>query len=308
MSSTDMVQNMDHVDRDIINELTANCRVSYETMARKLGITANAVRRRMLNLTESGVISEFVLLPSFAMVDVHFLIGLTWTDGARNDDEIVELIGSHPFITSVGFDSFGTIIFNAEYPEDSGLEEITDFLRDEVNVTDLELHPVSRPRGVKFEPSALQLRVLRCLAEDPRMSVTTVAEKSGLTAKRVRRIIEQLQDSRGFEFTIIRNLNAGSNTNFVIRVEWDDALTGPENIVNWLETEHPKEYWYPNISHSERVMFPVFVVDHLKDIEAIFKHLMELPNIFPHATLIPYPRKRFPGSRERYLQELLSRS
>ncbi|MHA1961503.1 MAG: winged helix-turn-helix transcriptional regulator [Candidatus Thorarchaeota archaeon] len=297
---------MDHVDRDIIDQLTVNCRVSYEALARKLGITANAVRRRLINLTETGVISEFVVLPSFAMVDVGFLIGLARSDGSKSDEEYVELIGSHPFITSVGFDSFGTIVFNADYPGESGVAEITRFLTDEVQVTHSELHPTSRSRGAKFEPSGLQLRVLRCLVEDPRMSVSDIAGKSGLTAKRVRRIMEQLLESGGFEFTIIRNLNAGSNTNFVIRVEWDEAYTSPEDIVSWLEKEHPREFWYPNISHSDRVMFPVFVVDHLREIESIFKELMELPNVVPTSTLIPYPRKRFPGPREGYLQKLLS--
>ena len=60
---------LDQIDKALWQELYRNCRQSYQYLADKLGITPNAVRKRIEKLMESGVIVEWILSFTPAMID-----------------------------------------------------------------------------------------------------------------------------------------------------------------------------------------------------------------------------------------------
>ncbi|MHA2134716.1 MAG: Lrp/AsnC family transcriptional regulator [Candidatus Thorarchaeota archaeon] len=45
---------MDRIDRTILSELCNNCRITYESLAKKTKLSANAVKNRVHHLIESG--------------------------------------------------------------------------------------------------------------------------------------------------------------------------------------------------------------------------------------------------------------
>ncbi len=47
---------MDHFDQAILQIVQEDCSLGYETIAEKVGLSASAVRRRLVNLRRSGVI------------------------------------------------------------------------------------------------------------------------------------------------------------------------------------------------------------------------------------------------------------
>ncbi|MFW9932161.1 MAG: Lrp/AsnC family transcriptional regulator, partial [Candidatus Thorarchaeota archaeon] len=97
---------MDKTDRIILSELRMNCRISYETLARSLNITANSVKRRINNLIETGAIDSFQIRLSHAMADVEPVLALAEVLDTKRSDEIITRIGEHPHVTRVGFDSY----------------------------------------------------------------------------------------------------------------------------------------------------------------------------------------------------------
>ena len=52
---------LDESDMVILNEMRKNARVSYSTLARKLGLSETAVRKRVEKLLKEGVISRFTV-------------------------------------------------------------------------------------------------------------------------------------------------------------------------------------------------------------------------------------------------------
>ncbi len=62
----------------------------------------------------------------------------------------------------------------------------------------VEIYPILGRRDGKMDLKNLHLRVLKQLWDNPRMPVVEVAERSGLTTKRVRSLISEMIDSRVF--------------------------------------------------------------------------------------------------------------
>ena len=52
---------LDEKDHKILKMLTEDSRLQWAEIGANLGISANAARRRVLNLAESGVISRFTI-------------------------------------------------------------------------------------------------------------------------------------------------------------------------------------------------------------------------------------------------------
>lgn len=72
---------LDSVDIGILRALGENCRVSYQEMSRTLGMTANAVKKRVNKLIDSGTIHNFVVYLSLAMADVEVYLAIVNTEG-----------------------------------------------------------------------------------------------------------------------------------------------------------------------------------------------------------------------------------
>ena len=92
---------MDSVDKDIMIELFRNCRVSYEDLGQKIGLTSSSVWRRVSLLLESGIIERFVTHLSADIVKSDPVLIFVSTNGEENEEELVEAIVNHPMVVSV---------------------------------------------------------------------------------------------------------------------------------------------------------------------------------------------------------------
>jgi DNA-binding Lrp family transcriptional regulator len=67
------------VDKTILLEFHRNCRTSYESLARKTGLSSNAVKNRVTALLEDGTISMFTISLEAAMIGGEFFLALQET-------------------------------------------------------------------------------------------------------------------------------------------------------------------------------------------------------------------------------------
>ena len=81
----------------------------------------------------------------------------------------------------------------------------------------------------------LHLRILKWLLEEPRISIVELAKKSGLTARRVRRLLDQLEQSGAVRFRALIELGAASSIPFIAKITWDEKQTTYEPILEWIE-------------------------------------------------------------------------
>jgi DNA-binding Lrp family transcriptional regulator len=277
--------------------------MTYKKMADKLGLTATAIKKRVTKLLERGVIDRFMTTLNFDMIDSDLLLAVIQTDGSEFQEDIIEEIGNDPKVIQVSSVACGKGGLYCVFAVTSGVTGLSDFgafIRTLEPVIDSEIHVLLYPRGKKTTLTNLQLRVLKQLVDNPRMSIVELAELTGMTARRVRRIVDELQESEGILFSVLWNLGIGGLTEVLLRIEWDEKTTSHEEIIDTLRREYPLEFWTPFISAAYPVVFARFVVEKLETIESIARSVRRSPYVKSMSALVLYSNNIFdwPGITE----------
>jgi DNA-binding Lrp family transcriptional regulator len=297
---------VDPIDKGLLMDLTRNCRTTYESLAQKYGLTATAIRQRVINLVEAGVIQEFTIYLSPAMVGTEHVYVLLSTDGSLGED-LIDKIGENPNVLLAGFLSTDICSVYADYVGTSGLSELITYLRTLEGVTDVMIHHLLVARGERIDFKKLHLRVLGCLFEDPRMSAAEISNRTGLTTRRVRRVLHQLTDGVAVHFTIRWNPNAADATAFMSEIHYDESQVSAHEVLSKIQKQYSDEFCeeYCWVCATEPIVFAVFLVDHHRRAEHITYEIRNYSCVGSITTLIPYPTKKYDGLRRRRLREIL---
>jgi Lrp/AsnC family leucine-responsive transcriptional regulator len=299
---------LDSIDKSIILALDENCRLSYQALAEKFGMTANAIKKRLDRLIETGVIEEFSIILKPAMVNSDYLVALLYTDGSEDEEEFMELLGANESVIQVGqiVTSVGRLYFpQCEYVGTEGLQNLTTFLRSHDAVTNLELHTILTPRGETFAIKKLHLRVMKALLKDARVQIGQISKETGLTARRVSRAIQEMLDSNAFWFAARWNLSLGQNSEFYLKIIYNEQQARMDEVDQWFREAFPEEYWFSFSSAMEPVMFAKFVTDHFRDAEQISQITKKAPFSKSVDVLLSYPVKKFPRLGRIKIEEMI---
>ena len=287
---------LDPIDKRLILELDSNCRVTFQELALKLGMTANAVRKRFTKLVEQGVIEEFVVIMRPAMTGAEFLLALVLTDGLEDEDKLISEMGNYHGVIQTGLVASitgRTYLVFAEYIGAEGLMDLRKFLGGLKSVLDVEMHTLLRQQGGKIELTKLHLRVLRQLIEDARMSITDIANNAGISARRVRRLLSDITESGAFWLAARWNLSAGEDTEFYVRIEIDEQKADRETVDEFLRSEFPNEYWLSFHSAIEPTVFAKFVTEHFRESDEISRVIKQAQFVKSTSVLICFPVHKF---------------
>jgi DNA-binding Lrp family transcriptional regulator len=286
----------------IILDLVRNCRQSYQSIAKKNGSTLNTIKKRVQKYLDDGII-EFSLEPQLANFDGDWAMAIISTEGTEDIEKFIDHLGKHDMINEVGVLSGGGYIIFATYAGREGLSELAKFLRTSDHVKDVELHQVAIEKGKKVEFSRSELNILRCLFNEPRMRLSSLAGCTGYSAKTVRRGLQRIIENNGVWFTLRLRLNAGDSISFLARIEWDERKVEMQDILAWLNDEFPVSYWIPLISVSQPVMFCSFVVDHAKDIKPIVERIKSRNFVKSVISIMGSESYSFPDIRRQWLEK-----
>jgi DNA-binding Lrp family transcriptional regulator len=292
---------LDLLDKQIILDLLQNCRQSYQTLARKNSVTLNTIKKRIRKLLDDGVIA-FSLEPHLANIDGDWVLAIISTAGTEDPKDFINQLGENDMINEVGPLSGGGYIIFAVYAGREGLSELATFLRVFNHVTDAEIHQVLIEKGKKVEFSKREIKILRCLLDDPRMRISKIAECTGYSAKTVRRGLQEIVESNGIWLTLRLRLNAGDSMTFLARIEWDERKAEIQDVIDWLTSEFPVSYWIPLISVSQPVVFGAFVVNHVKEINPIMERIKRAHFVKSTIPILGTESYSFPDLRRQWLQ------
>ena len=300
-----VVKILDELDRRILIDLQRNCRVSYQELSRKYGISANAIRRRILNLEESGVISGYSISLSPAMTGTDLLFGLLSTDGSRDEMEMVDAIGSRKQIVAAASYTNGIYALVAEYQGPEELQEVGAFLRALDSVVEAELHTIIGGWGPKVNLTKTHLRVLEPLLEDPRLSIVEIAQRTGLTARRVRRLLREFEEHRAIRFSALIELGAASSLPFIVRITWNEKNATHSTISDWLQKDYPLQHWETYACALEPVIYALLFADDITEIIRTVRSIRKNKHVTSVKSLIAGHHKYFASYRYSKLIQMI---
>ncbi len=294
---------MDEMDKAIILGLAANCRLPYQVIARKLGVSSNAVKKRVDRLVDEGIITNFTVDYSLAMFGGEVALVLVKTDGTENEQEFCDMLGANPMIGVVGPGTVSTYILFAVYIGSEGLSELSTFIRNLRSVKDIQIIPIVYLKGKKVHFTKSHLRVLRLLVEDPRMKVAEISKRTGFSPRTARRLVNEIIESEGVSLGLMWDLNAGDSVSVLFRVEWYPDKADSSRIIQLLSSF--PEFFTPMISATEPVVFAAFVVSELRQIDDLTRRLQSNPAVKSLVTHLGKRTRWYPDLRSIKLQELL---
>ncbi len=298
---------MDSLDKQILLDLSVNCRITYQVMAQKYGISANAIKKRVQKLIDEGVLVDYLVQLSLPMVNAENLMAILTTDGSEDAEALIDEIGAHPMISHVGKLAGGLYNVLGCYIGSSGLAELGNFFRTLPSVKDVELHPLFSPPQTK-KPSKLsttQLMVLQYLVRDPRMAISEISKKSGLTARHVRQVINDLKDDGSIAFTIHFNPNAGGII-ALIRIHFNSQVTNLNEVLSFSQKRFPEEYFVPIISATNPLVFATFNLQELNALPDISKTIKSFEGVEKVITYMGEPARVFSNILTIRLKEMLA--
>ncbi|MFW9921051.1 MAG: winged helix-turn-helix transcriptional regulator [Candidatus Thorarchaeota archaeon] len=292
---------MDKLDKQLLLKLICNCRQSYRTLAKDLGVTCPTIKRRVDLLMESGIITGFTVDISQETLGVGWAIAQITTDNSEDRATLVDDICAHEATTETFVVGSRSYVAFAEVTYSNGLYEYGKYLRSLSGVIDVDIQnaqqiPTSQlsykckfnSRGNKVEFTSQQRKVLRLLVEDARMPIQDLSERTRLKPKRIRRIIKELREGGGVHFTIKFNPCTENCISFLLLMRFDESVTGPKDIVELLEDEFPMEYWLTFMLSNEPVLINYMSSYSLARIEEVIRKMKQVPCLKNVDTMLIY--------------------
>jgi Lrp/AsnC family leucine-responsive transcriptional regulator len=298
---------LDFIDKQILLALLNNCRITYQELATNHDISSNAIKKRIDKMENTGVIESYAVELSLAMVDAEFAMFFVSTNGTEDSTSFIKELGQHETINYVGELSGSVYIIFCSYQNGSvGLGKVTTFLRVFPFVSKVDTYPVFMNRGKKKDFSTQELLVLRELLKNPREAVSSIATKTSLPARVIKKVLDDFKTNDYVQLTIRWNLNAGDTITILERIEFDEKITSLDQILAWLANEFQKSYLLPLICSTLPVLYAAFVLDQLNEISEIESLIKKHLGLISVVTYIGKPSKVFPDIKLSYLKKLLS--
>ncbi|MFW9833575.1 MAG: winged helix-turn-helix transcriptional regulator [Candidatus Thorarchaeota archaeon] len=294
---------MDPLDWALICELSGNARMSYQVLARKLGISPNTVKNHIKKLLKQKVLRGAGVLVSMDMLGAEHVAGVISTDGTEKVLEFMkQIVARWPILCEI----YRTGNMRYEYwAMVSGASEtlgLKMYLEELSGVTAVEMRPVvflfpNKPpsfylntRGKKVTFTLHQLRVLRYLYQDARMPVSQIAQGTGLTPRRVRKILRELDEGGGIHFTVGYDIFALGDMEYRLKIRFDESQTNGKDIIMDLYQKYPEEFWWSSITINEPIVDVGLIIDRPGKGVPIIQDLRDAPFISSIEDFISYPR------------------
>jgi Lrp/AsnC family leucine-responsive transcriptional regulator len=217
---------MDISDIRLIGQLLHDSRTPYRELADNLGLSVQAVHRRIQVLVEAGVIKRFTAhlsVPYLGAVPVY----ISGVSASNSLDAVLEKLRAGDRV-ELAATSGGNMIFTRSLLRGiSELERHIEFVKSAAAVANPlpvgiegvnqvgDRAAVRAPKRL-IELTTLDYRLVDVLHGDSRLAVADIADKLGVSAKTVSRRLDRLTEAGAVEFTLQVQLGAASGTTALV--------------------------------------------------------------------------------------------
>ncbi len=190
---------MDKNDLILSQLLMANSRLPYRDLADKLGLSVNAVHRRIQALIETGIIRAFTAKISLSALNAFGVLVFGKSE-TQSIDEACEKLGNHDLTYWVGVGGGNHLYIGAYLRSISELESYVDFVKEEAQMLDptVGINPPPEPdlpssvTARETTLSSLDYQIIYALHKDSRRPISEVSEELGISAKTARRRLSRM--------------------------------------------------------------------------------------------------------------------
>lgn len=244
---------MDEIDIEIIKLLIINSRLSYREMADYLGLSINAIYRRIQILIDLDIIQKFTakINPKAVNAIYVFIFGET---KARDLNEMISKLGDHENTYNVMLSSRNHIYVGALLRNIHELDDYSSFIAQTAEIQSLTLgllHEVYYSSATRYKNpisktinlDKLDLDIIGSLANDSRKTISEVAEDVNSTSKTVRRRLSRMTNEGLIRFTINFNPFASDYIFALLQINLKPTMNKDEIANSFLIKYSPNMFF-----------------------------------------------------------------
>ena len=264
---------IDKQDLMIIGLLAINCRVSYRKISRYVNLTPNAVKNRINKMISNGIIKNFVVRvnPAILGYDKECFLTINNMKKIKQKDIInkLNLVGEvSVYAKQLGGVSISLISLKP------GSDEKIKLLHKVLEPAIIEKSMIVDNKPISLKIRTIDLKIIRCLLNNPRMSTTEIAKSTSISSKSVIRWLRKMEDNDMLNFTIIRDISSMQLVGYIefaMIIKIDKQYL--KNLTRMI-IDDMKEYllFMPHL-HDTDMIFAVFFCANIPTVDLIFSNL-----------------------------------
>jgi DNA-binding Lrp family transcriptional regulator len=192
---------MDRTDVSLCLFLMANSRTPYHELAARLGLSINAVHKRIGAMADLGIIRVFTAHPSLASLGAISV----WVYGrseATHPSDLHLRLSADDRTYWVANSGGGYVYVGGYIREISELDEYVGFVKKEGELGNPVVGIIPPMRRIKESLRPLDYQILASLKKDSRKPATDIAAEVNASAKTIHRRLEWMLEKGLVEFTI----------------------------------------------------------------------------------------------------------
>jgi len=304
---------MDDTDRRLLLLMGADPRMRFQEIAKKLGISRQAVHNRVQTLTKLGVIRGM-----HAGVSVSYLGAVSVVVfGRSRTSSIEETLDtlSESESTRRAVIAGGNYLYVVGFLRDlSELGGFSEFVRRAGDMTEpivgiyshddaLMPHYYVDGGGKRGQPysklSPLDLKIVASLRDDARRPAAEVADMLGVSAKTVRRHIERMMSEGSLEMHMPADLSLGGDLMLLMHVNLRAGADAVEVGKRLLSKYLPQDAYVRRYSNLPGFLLVIFWSDKMEEIRKVLREVDGDEDVLAAMLNFGYLERIYPTWRDR---------
>ncbi len=302
---------MDLLDKQILMELSNDCRISYSHLAQKHNVSANTIKNRVRILEEKGIIERFTFEFNPSLMNANTVL-ILFKFHNQPSENLINQLGMHPLVTGIGagVEAGFAIGFYRNHTEISLLSDVfhsVDKIR-EVSIFPVLL-PLTAdqlsPMGTLSDIKRLDWSILSHLRENGRITLSELSKKTHISVKTIRKRLKSLQERNMIRLTIQLNPGKISRGMMVLILVELNKLTRQNrvSIDNEIRRTRPDHFWVSWQVVDRPIIILAFQAENVDEVKSIQEDVLsKVPDIQTTSHLVGGSIRYYPDFTDELLE------
>lgn len=303
---------MDDTDKKLLILLSASPRMPFTELAERLGLSKQAVHRRMQALMEVGIIEGITASISMQYLDAVrvMVFGKSKTTSV---EKTLDRLGESEF-SSIALAAGENLVYVVgELRDISELGRYVEFVRRAGEMPDPAVGiycfddgsspglPAQggRTRQSYRELSPLDLRIIAALKDDARMSITDIACVVGVSARTVRRHLEDMLSEGSLDLRVPWDPSAGAGMFLTIHVTLKASSDKAEACRRLYSKFQAQPFFIRTFSNIPAFLWCVLSLSETGEVRRVLRMIAEDDDVLTAVPNFIYIERNFKTWRDR---------
>ena len=299
---------MDEVDIALCRSLLKNSRTSYSELGKDLGLSPQAVHRRVQSLTEDSIVKGTTTYPSFRAFGRMWVMIYGWSR-APSMNGVVEKLGKNPSVAVFQIASGNFVYIQGSVRDASDLAQFVSFAQKEASLHDSQVGIMPTPPAAgEGALTYLDLRLVAAMRKDARKPVAEVAEQVGVSAKTARKRLDRLEQEGLVHFSIHWQPDSQGDTITNIHLTLREGVEEEKVaflLIKKMAANIVRTYTFSNLPNQ---LIVLFWTRNIKEMERTCRELEEEGLFHSVVPNILRDMHYYDENRDRVLDQLLKKA